>query len=80
MQQQKQSQHGGTGEQETELGSTSNNERDSFAETHPEDPDTLNTGSVEDEPVGDQDASVRNPSGDNIGRATEGDEGSDTRF
>ena len=52
MQQQKQSQHGGTGEQETELGSTTNNERGSFAETHPEGPDTLDTGSVEDEPVG----------------------------
>jgi hypothetical protein len=80
MQQQKQSQHGGTGEQETEIGSTTNNERDSFAETHPEDPDTVNTGSIEDEPVTDKDASIRNPSGDNIGRAAEGDEGSDSRF
>jgi len=80
MQQQKQSQHGGTGEQETELGSTDNNERDSFAETHPEDPDTLSTGSIEDEPTGDGDAVVRNPSGDEIGRAADGDEGSDSRF
>jgi hypothetical protein len=80
MQQQKQSEHGGTGEQETEIGTTTNNQRDTFAETHPEDPDTLNTGSIEDEPAADGDATVRNPSGDNIGRAAEGDEGSDSRF
>ena len=80
MQRQKQSEHGGTGEQETEIGATSNIERDSFAETHPEDPDTLNTGSIEDEPVGEGDAVVRNPSGDQIGRAADGDEGSDSRF
>ena len=46
----------------------------------PEDPDTLNTGSIEDNPAADGDATVRNPSGDNIGRAAEGDEGSDSRF
>lgn len=80
MQQQKQSEHGGTGEQETEIGATTNARRDTFAETHPEDPDTLNTGSVEDEPVNDGDASVRNPSGDEIGRAADGDESTDSRF
>lgn len=80
MQQQKQSEHGGTGEQETEIGSTTNNDRDTFTETHPEDPDTSNTGSIEDAPIDDGDAAVRNPAGDRIGHAVDGDEGSDSRF
>jgi hypothetical protein len=80
MQEQKQTHHGGTGEQETEIGATADKERDTFAETHPEDPDTLDTGSIEDVPAGEGDAVVRNPSGDEIGRAAEGDEGSDSRF
>ena len=80
MQQQKQSDHGGTGEQQTEIGSTAPDERDTFAETHPEDPDTLDTGSIEDKPADDPDAAIRNPSGDNIGNAVDGDEGSDPRF
>ena len=77
MQQQKQSEHGGTGEQQTEIGSTTNNDRDTFAETHPEDTDTLDTGSIEDKPVDDDDAAVRNPAGDDIGDAVDGD---DSRF
>jgi hypothetical protein len=60
---QKQTHHGGTGEQETELGSTTDEKR-------PEDPNTLQTG----EP--DEDTRVRNPSGDDIGDAVDGDEGS----
>ena len=81
MQEQKQTNHGGTGEQKTELGSTTNSQRDTFAETHPEDPDTLDTGSIEDESAGNDDAAVRNPAGDDIGQAVDGDEGSgDSRF
>jgi hypothetical protein len=60
---QKQTHHGGTGEQETELGAAADEKR-------PEDPNTLQTG----EP--DEDTRVRNPSGDDIGDAVDGDEGS----
>ena len=60
---QKQTHHGGTGEQKTELGSAPD-------EKHPEDPDTLQTG------VDDEDHAVRNPAGDDIGDAVDGDEGS----
>ena len=60
---QKQTHHGGTGEQKTELGSAPD-------EIRPEDPDTLQTG----EP--DEDAGVRNPSGDDLSNAADGDEGS----
>ena len=60
---QKQTHHGGTGEQETELGSTADEKR-------PEDPNTLQTGEA------DEDTRVRNPSGDDIGDAVDGDEGS----
>ena len=60
---QKQTHHGGTGEQETELGSSAD-------EKQPEDPDTLETG----EP--DEDPRLRNPSGDDLGDAVAGDEGS----
>ena len=59
----KQTHHGGTGEQETELGSAPDEKR-------PEDPSTLKTG------IEDEDATVRNPSGDEIGDAVDGDEGS----
>lgn len=74
MQQQKQSEHGGTGEQQTEIGSTTGQGRDTFAETHPEDPNNLETGSVEDEAPRDDDAAVRNPAGDAIGAAVDGDD------
>jgi hypothetical protein len=60
---QKQTHHGGTGEQETELGAGPDEKR-------PEDPNTLKTG------IEDEDATVRNPSGDEIGDAVDGDEGS----
>ena len=60
---QKQTHHGGTGEQKTELGSAPD-------EIRPEDPDTLQTG----EP--DEDKNIRNPSGDDLRDAAEGDEGS----
>jgi hypothetical protein len=60
---QKQTYHGGTGEQETELGSTPDEKR-------PEDPNTLKTG------VEDEDVRLRNPSGDDLSDAKEGDEGS----
>jgi len=70
----KQTHHGGTGEQETEIGSTLG-ER----EKQPEDPDTLETGSIEDEPAGNAENAVRNPSGDDLGDAVGGDEGSGSR-
>jgi hypothetical protein len=60
---QKQTYHGGTGQQETELGSTPDEKR-------PEDPNTLTTG------VEDEDVRLRNPSGDDLRDAKEGDEGS----
>lgn len=60
---QKQTHHGGTGEQETELGSAPKGK-------HPEDPTTLKTG------VEDEDTRLRNPSGDDLSDAKEGDEGS----
>ncbi|MDI1243131.1 MAG: hypothetical protein PSX80_14545 [bacterium] len=60
---QKQTHHGGTGEQDTELGASADEKR-------PEDPNTLQTGER------DEDARVRNPSGDDIGDAVDGDEGS----
>jgi hypothetical protein len=60
---QKQTYHGGTGQQETELGSTPDEKR-------PEDPNTLKTG------VEDEDVRLRNPSGDDLSDAKEGDEGS----
>ena len=60
---QKQTHHGGAGEQETELGSAPDEKR-------PEDPDTVQTG----EP--DEDNTVRNPSGDDLKDAVTGDEGS----
>jgi hypothetical protein len=59
---QKQTHHGGTGEQETDLGTDS--------EKRPEDPNTLQTG----EP--DEDTRLRNPSGDDLSDAKDGDEGS----
>jgi hypothetical protein len=60
---QKQTHHGGTGEQETELGSAPEEKR-------PEDPDTLETGEA------DEDTRIRNPSGDDLRDAKDGDEGS----
>ena len=60
---QKQTHHGGTGEQETELGSVSDEKR-------PEDPGTLQTAQS------DEDSLLRNPSGDDIRDAVGGDEGS----
>ncbi len=60
---QKQTHHGGTGEQETELGSAPD-------EKQPDDPSTQQT--VEK----DEDARVRNPGGDDIRDAVDGDEGS----
>ena len=60
---QKQTHHGGTGEQETELGSAPDEKR-------PEDPNTLETGQEDEDPR------LRNPSGDDLGDALEGDEGS----
>jgi hypothetical protein len=60
---QKQTHHGGTGEQETELGSAPDEKR-------PEDPDTLQTG----EP--DEDKNIRNPAGEDLKDAVTGDEGS----
>ena len=63
---QKQTHHGGTGEQKTELGSAP-------IEKQPEDPDTLQTG----EP--DEDKTVRNPSGDDLRDAEAGGEGSGRR-
>lgn len=60
---QKQTYHGGTGEQKTELGSVPDEKR-------PEDPNTLTTG----EP--DEDPRLRNPSGDDLRDAKDGDEGS----
>jgi hypothetical protein len=71
---QKQTHHGGTGEQETEIGS-----KLSEREKQPEDPDTLDTGSIEDEPVDNNENTVRNPAGDDIGDAVDGDEGSGRR-
>ncbi len=53
---QKQTHHGGTGEQETETGS----KEPKFAQTS----------------EADDDKQVRNPSGDDIGDAVDGDEGS----
>lgn len=60
---QKQTHHGGTGEQETELGSAPEEKR-------PEDPDTLETGAEDEDPR------LRNPSGDDLRDAVGGDEGS----
>lgn len=60
---QKQTYHGGTGKQETELGSTADEKR-------PEDPNTLQTGEE------DEDTRIRNPSGDDLSDAEDGDEGS----
>ena len=60
---QKQTHHGGTGEQETELGSAPDEKR-------PEDPNTLETGEADDDPR------LRNPSGDDLRDAVDGDEGS----
>jgi hypothetical protein len=60
---QKQSNHGGTGEQETELGSATDEKR-------PEDANTLETGEA------DEDMRLRNPAGDDIRDAVDGDEGS----
>lgn len=60
---QKQTHHGGTGEQGSEPGSTSDEKR-------PEDPNTLQKGEA------DEDTRVRNPSGDDISDAVDGDEGS----
>ena len=70
---QPQTHHGGTGEQETELGSTAPVEGE---EKQPEDPNTLDTGGIEDKPVESDNAPIRNPAGDDISGAVEGDEGS----
>ena len=59
---QKQTHHGGTGEQETELGAPDIK--------RPEDPNTLQTGEE------DEDTRLRNPSGDDLSDAAYGDEGS----
>lgn len=59
---QTQTYHGGTGEQTTELGAQ---------EIHrPEDPNTFQTGEEDEDPR------LRNPSGDDLSEAAEGDEGS----
>lgn len=60
---QKQTHHGGTGEEDTELDSASDEKR-------PEDPNTLQTGES------DEDTRLRNPSGDDLRDAVDGDEGS----
>ena len=60
---QKQTHHGGTGEQDTELGSAQ--------EKNPGGGTTGQGGAAHDD-----DAAVRNPSGDDIGDAVDGDEGS----
>lgn len=44
----------------------------------PEDPDTLKTGTAEDQPIEDETPEVRNPSGDDLSGALEGDEGNGT--
>jgi len=59
---QEQTDHGGTGEQ-VEIGSVSD-------EKQPEDPNTLKTG------IEDEDPRLRNPSGDDLSDAEDGDEGS----
>ncbi|MEQ1762651.1 MAG: hypothetical protein ABL984_05820 [Pyrinomonadaceae bacterium] len=60
---QRQTHHGGTGEQETELGSAPDKKR-------PEEPNTPQTGEPNEDPH------LRNPSGDDISDAVDGDEGS----